>query len=170
VDATSMPQILTLAKRYQVEKVATLCSDFLEADVKVDNVCQLFELAPSLLGDQEFGLPFIRENTEAILETEGFLRLSKDRYYITHHRYIISTIVNVCYSMIVLLRDDELSIDEFPLYKAVMKWAKATLASTGVTDTPDHLREVLAPLVPHIRFPCMQVFPLTSFIDSLNSR
>jgi len=122
-----------------------LCAEFLEGDVSVENACELYEIAPKMLDDKDFGLPFIREHTDEILETEGWLRLSKPR-------------------LISLLGDDELATDEFSLYKAVLKWAKASIRTSGGTETPDTLRVAMADFIPHVRFPNMQLDEIAGHI------
>jgi len=145
VESSNIQPLINLAKRYQIEKLQVLCAEFLEGDVSVENACELFEIAPKMLDDKDFGLPFIREHTEDILETEGWLRLSKPR-------------------LISLLGDDELATDEFTLYKAVLKWAKASIRAIGGSETPDTLRVAMADFIPLVRFPTMQLDEIAGHI------
>jgi len=74
----------------------------MEKDVNAENALELFEMAPQLLGDDEFGLPFIRENTEEVLQTDSFLKLSPSRL-----KY--------------LLADESLGAEESVLFVALKK-------------------------------------------------
>jgi len=127
-----------------------LCADFMEADVNVQNACELFELAPALLDDKEFGLKFIEENMEEIAETDAFLKLSKSR-------------------LVTLLEDDELGIDEFQLWQAILKWGKAECKRTErKSDSGDDLKTVLGDLVNLIRFPTMSLEEIAAHVAPSN--
>jgi len=138
IDSNNIQDCIQLAKKYQIEKLQVVCAEFMEADVSIENVCELYELAPSLLDDKDFGLNFIEENTEQVLETEGFLKLSAPR-------------------LINLLESNELSVDEFALWKAVLKWGAAECKRQGKEGTTDQVKEVLTRITPLIRFPIMQL-------------
>jgi hypothetical protein len=105
VDSSNIQELMAVAGKYQVEKLKATCAEFMEADVNVDNALDLFSIAPTLLGDQEFGMEFIEENVEAIFEKDAFVRLPKDR-------------------LMVLLKSDKLACDEVVVYKAVQRWVK----------------------------------------------
>jgi hypothetical protein len=145
VESSNIQPLINLAKRYQVEKLQVLCAEFLEGDVSIENACELFEIAPKMLDDKDFGLPFIREHAEDILDSEGWVRLSKPR-------------------LIALLIDDELACEEFTLYKAVLRWVKANIKTSGGSETPDTLRVGMADFIPHLRFPNMQLDEIAGHI------
>jgi len=114
----------------------------MEMDVKIENVCELFEIAPKLLGDHEFGLKFIEENTEEIIKQESFLKLSKER-------------------LRDLLQSDKLSAEEGLLFDAVLKWADAKSEKHKV-DKKDLLKDIKK----LIRFPLMDVTKVASSVSS----
>jgi len=112
IDPANLAPLINLAQKYQIEKLQILCTEFMEKDVTVENACELFEMAPKLLGEEEFALPFIRENMEEILQTESFMQLSPSR-------------------LEYLIRDDSLCVDEIALFKALKEWAKGQIKKKG---------------------------------------
>jgi len=143
VDSTNISQLIQVATKYQVEKLRVACADFMEMDVNIENVCSLFEIAPKLLGDQEFGLKFIEENTEEVIKSETFLKLSKDR-------------------MLVLLQDDKLTAEEGALFDAILKWADYQVERKVASDN----KEILKDLIKYIRFPLMEVTKIASVVSN----
>jgi len=141
IDSASLADLIKLAQKYQIEKLQLLCSEFMEKDVTIENALELFEMGPRLLGEQDFGMPFLRENMVEIVSQEGFLKLSKSR-------------------LEYLLKDDSLSIDEVLLYKGLLEWGKYQLTKGKPEEfkgKPDEIREVIKDLLPLIRFPCMEL-------------
>jgi hypothetical protein len=135
-DCVIVQDCIALAKKYQIEKLQQLCAEFMESDVNIENACELYELAPTLLDDKDFGLKFIEEHTEEIIETDAFIKLSLPRLQS-------------------ILDSNELSVDEFALYKAVLKWGAAEAKRKGLPDDVDHVRDICQKLLPLIRFPSM---------------
>lgn len=142
VNADNIQPLMKLAKKYQVEKLSGLCADFMSGDVNAENVLDLFQIAPTLLGDEEFGLKFIEENTEKVLSNDAFTRLSKDR-------------------LIVLLKSDKLSAPELTIFQAVIKWVEAEKKRKGDAAKAD-IDEVLK----QVRFPTMEVSQIASAVAS----
>eukprot|EP00456_Euglypha_rotunda_P038401 TRINITY_DN2951_c0_g1_i25.p1 TRINITY_DN2951_c0_g1~~TRINITY_DN2951_c0_g1_i25.p1 ORF type:complete len:253 (-),score=51.33 TRINITY_DN2951_c0_g1_i25:37-795(-) len=148
LDAAKLPDLISIAQKYQVEKLQLACSEYMEKDVNVDNVCELFEIAPKLLGDEEFGLPFIRENTEDVLASESFLKLSPARLKF-------------------LLSDEQLSSDESSIFIALKNWGKAQITAKGDElkgSESDKLKVVLKDLITCIRFPTMDLDAIASHV------
>jgi len=112
IDPAYLGTLINISHKYQIEKLQLACSEFMEKDVNAENACELFEMAPSLLGDDEFGLPFIRENTDEVLQTEAFLKLSPARL-----KY--------------LLADEGLGCEESVLFVALRKWVDNHVAKHG---------------------------------------
>jgi hypothetical protein len=108
----------------------------MESDVNIDNALDLFSIAPTLLGDAEFGLSFIEENVEKIFEKDSFVRLPKDR-------------------LLVLLKSDKLQCDEMTVFKAVQRWAKEQEKKEGFD------KKSIADVIGQIRFPTMEVADLS---------
>jgi hypothetical protein len=64
-----------------------------------------------------------------------------------------------------LLEDDELGIDEWPLFQAVLRWGKAECKRLEKkSDSGDDLKAVLADLLPHIRFPTMELEDIAAHV------
>jgi len=139
VDPAYLGDLINISHKYQIEKLQMACTDFMEKDVNAENALELFEIAPTLLGDDEFALPYIRENTAAVLETEAFLKLSPGRL-----KY--------------LLADDSLGADESVLFNSIIKWGKAQITKRADElkgSETEKLKEVLKDFLPLIRFPTM---------------
>jgi hypothetical protein len=147
VEASNLNDLIAVAKRYQVEKMQVLCAEFLEADVSVENACELFQIAPDMLGDASFVMDFIQENTEDVLESPGFLNLTKNR-------------------LIAMLENDQLAVDEVGLFQACLKWAKAEAKRKDKSDKPEDLQKVLEDVLPLIRFPCMEVSEIAGVVST----
>jgi hypothetical protein len=147
VEASNLNDLIAVAKRYQVEKMQVLCAEFLEADVSVDNACELFQIAPDMLGDASFVMEFIQENTEDVLDSAGFLTLTKPR-------------------LLALLENDQLAIDEVGLFQATLKWAKAEAKRKDKSDKAEDLQKILEDVLPLIRFPCMEVSEIAGVVST----
>jgi hypothetical protein len=131
---------MRIANKYGVDKLTSLCAEFLENDIKIENACQMFEAGPRLVGDASFGLNFIEENTKAVIESRGFTELSEAR-------------------IVILLEDDNLRVKESDLFQALMRWGKAELKRVKAKDKDSKidLQTVLARSVKLIRFPLFSV-------------
>jgi len=145
VTATNIQALIQVATKYQVEKLKAVCAEFMEADVNKENVLDLFQIAPQMLGDEEFGLAFIEENAAEVFASEGFLKLSKDR-------------------LIVLLKDEKLAIEEIDVFKAVQKWAEAEVKRKKAQDVKEAVKDVLK----YIRFPAMDIASIASVVAPSN--
>jgi hypothetical protein len=136
---------MALARRYQVDKLQVLCADFLTNDLSIDNALNMYVVAPDLVSDPDFGIDFIAENMEDLLETEGFVALPVDR-------------------LIRLLQSDKLEVEEVLLFKAVQKWAVAELKRQGKSTDISDVRGILANILPLIRFPTMEMEHIASVV------
>lgn len=105
VTAGNISQLIELGKKYQIEKVQMICSEYMQYDIKLENALELFDTAPVTLGDHEFGLQFIRENIEELFKGDGIMKLSQPR-------------------LLYLLNDNELETDEIYLLNALQRRAE----------------------------------------------
>jgi hypothetical protein len=135
------------AKRYQVDKLALKCSEYMELGLNMDNCFELFCLGPQLLGDKTFGLKFISENISELLETDGFRELPELR-------------------LRALLECDSLAAEEIEIFNAVRKWGAAQCKAAGAKPTPDEQAKVLKALLPLIRFPVMNVADIAKHVST----
>jgi len=146
VNAQNIAALIACAKKYQIEKLQIACAEFMEADINADNALELFAVAPELLGDEQFGLEFIRENAEEVFASEGLNALSRER-------------------LKTLLRDDNLSIEEQSVFAAVKRWGIAQIEENdGDTKSIDELKAQIADLLPLIRFPAMDIADIAAHV------
>eukprot|EP00823_Brevimastigomonas_motovehiculus_P000241 TRINITY_DN10348_c0_g1_i1.p1 TRINITY_DN10348_c0_g1~~TRINITY_DN10348_c0_g1_i1.p1 ORF type:complete len:520 (+),score=134.05 TRINITY_DN10348_c0_g1_i1:85-1644(+) len=136
IRAEDLPELIGLAKRFNLESVRMLCLQFMEEGVTVDNACTMFENAEKLLGDPTIALPFIEGNALEVFNSAGFDTLSKAR-------------------LMYLLKSDRLGIDEIDVYKAVLRWGSVECRRQGMKDIPDNKKKVLKDVVQLVRFPLM---------------
>jgi len=147
IEASNLNELIAIAKRYQVEKLQLLCGEFLEADVSVENACELYQIAPDMLGDASFVEEFIQENTEEVLESAGFLNLTKNR-------------------LMSLLENDQLATDEVQVFQACQRWAKAEAKRKEMSDKPEDIAKILVDVLPLIRFPTMEVSEIAGTVST----
>eukprot|EP00456_Euglypha_rotunda_P017449 TRINITY_DN15999_c1_g1_i1.p1 TRINITY_DN15999_c1_g1~~TRINITY_DN15999_c1_g1_i1.p1 ORF type:complete len:316 (+),score=35.24 TRINITY_DN15999_c1_g1_i1:96-1043(+) len=97
-------------------------------------------LAPTMTGDEDFGLPYIEEFTDDVLAVDSFTRLPKS--------YVLK-----------ILQSERLTCDEIALFKAVQRWGKAQMK-----DEKDDIKEIVKDLLPEIRFPLMELSDIASYV------
>jgi len=114
----------------------------------LENACELFENGPKLLGDEEFGLNFIRDHMDEVLQTEGFLQLSPSRL-----KY--------------LLKDDSLCLEEVNIFRGLREWAKARIKKDDDLkgNENDKIAEIMKPYIQDIRFPLMDMEDLATYVS-----
>jgi len=115
----------------------------MEGDVNKDNVLDLFRIAPTMLGDEEFGLKFIEENAAEVLASDGFTKLSKDR-------------------LLVILKDDKLAVDEIDVFKALQRWGEAEVKRSQVEGAS--VKSVIQDLIKYVRFPVMEINQIATVV------
>jgi len=145
VTTDNVTELMSLARRYQVDKLQVLCADFLTNDLSIENALNMYVVAPDLVSDPDFGIDFIAENMEELLETDGFVTLPLDR-------------------LIRLLQSDKLEVEEVLLFKAVQKWAVAELKRQGKSTDISDVRNILTNVLPLIRFPTMEMEHIASVV------
>jgi hypothetical protein len=59
--------------------------------------------------------------------------------------------------LIAICKSDTLNVKEGELFEGVIAWGKAALSKEKQDDSVDNLKKVLADVMPHIRFPTMQM-------------
>jgi len=136
---------MKIATKYCVDKLHSVCAEFLEDGVNLENACQMFENGVVMMNDPTFGLSFIEENAKAVITSDGFTDLSKSR-------------------LIVLLHSSDLKIKELDLWQSVVRWAKAECKR----NKNDDLKSALNGVIEHIRFPLFNVGELSTYVIPLN--
>jgi len=66
--------------------------------------------------------------------------------------------------LIIILRDNKLSISELDLFRAVLSWGKAECKREDKKE--EELPEVLKDVIHHIRFPLMQVQDIATEVSN----
>lgn len=145
VNDDNLEDLTVVGKKYQIEKIQLACATYMEQGITVKNVCQMFESAARLLGDDKFGLAFIRENIEDIFKSDSFLKLTQPR-------------------LEVILSDDKLSTDESVLLEALIKWGKAECKRQDKPGNLEGLKTILVNLLPLVRFPTMDLGEIATVV------
>jgi hypothetical protein len=96
--------------------------------------------------DKKISLEFIDIALGEIVKTGGWTKLSPE-------------------TVSVILQRDSLSVEEGPVFDAVMVWAKAEAKRKDKSDSKEDLKAVLGDLIYHIRFPCMDVTTIASKVN-----
>jgi hypothetical protein len=136
---------MRIATKYCVEKLQGVCAEFLEEGVNLDNAIQMFENGVRMMNDPTFGLTFIEENAKAVITSDSFVELSKER-------------------LIVLLQSSDLKIKETDLWQSVVRWGRTECKRKKADD----LKSALDTVIPHMRFPLFNVMELSTFVTPLN--
>jgi len=137
VNSDNFKALVSIADRYQVEKLNIICTDFLSNDITLENALEIFAMTSQLRTDSEVIREFIRENTEDIFQHDSFEKLSPE-------------------NLKLIISDDFLGIDEFPLFEAVVRWGEAQVKATKNTSK-DALKTVLSDVMNAIRFPLLTI-------------
>lgn len=142
---------ISLSKRYDVGKMHAIYTDILEDSISVSNVCKMFNDAPVVLGDANFGLDFIKDNAKLVFKSEGFLELEASRL-----KY--------------LLKQTDLKIAEIDILTAVILWAKEQVVLQDPDADPDSeksaplVKKNISPMLKLIRFPMFKMLDFSKFI------
>jgi len=92
-------------------------------------------------------MPYIRDNTENLLKTDGFVALPRDR-------------------LKMLLRDNGLSTPEIDIFRALLRWGEAECKRQSKKDAD--LKEVISDLLPLVRFPLMEINDIATDVTPAN--
>jgi len=144
VDSDNIGAIMKLADRYQVDKLKAHCSEFLEQDVNLDNVIDLFIAGPSLTGTDELGFSFIEENATEVLKSDNIGKLNSKQFA-------------------KILKSDRLEISEAELFNVLKKWGELQITKNGGQGD---LKETCKDLIGLIRYPLMQISDLGQISQS----
>ncbi|XP_053373266.1 BTB/POZ domain-containing protein 6-like [Mercenaria mercenaria] len=135
----NMP-LLYSAKKYETNRLAEKCKDYLNTQLSMDNVCVILQHAHKF-DESELGekcLEFIFENGENVLKSDGFASLPKE---------VLQKIIE----------SDNLDADELSIYDACKRWAvEQQQQKCKKQECPEtELRNELGELVYSVRFPTM---------------
>lgn len=131
-------EVLTLADKYDVAGLMNLAGIYLEFLLNNQTVCWVYELA--IMFELSHLVVLCKERisaeTGAVLATSAFKTSSK---------LVLGKI----------LESDDLSCDEFVVFKAAMDWAAESCRRSGTDPTPANRRLELGQFFQLIRFPTM---------------
>lgn len=131
-------EVLTLADKYDVAGLINIAGIYLEFLLSNQTVCWVYELA--IMFELSHLLVLCKERicaeTGAVLATSGFRTCSK---------LVLGRI----------LESDDLSCDEFVVFKAAMDWSTESCTRSGIEPTPANRRLELGQFFQLIRFPTM---------------
>ncbi len=136
IDAEILPQLIIVARTYNIEVLRQACITFMAEGVTPANACKLYQRAYELLNDNSFALEYIRTHAADVFESKGFEDLSEER-------------------LIELLKDDRLMISEAKVFQAVLRWASCRCLEAKQVISPQNVAEVLKNILPHVRFHTM---------------
>jgi len=143
IDLTIINEYMRVAAKYEIEKLADLCSDALGNDVSVENAFELFQIITNLHSDSAAIMEFLSENSDALLESDSFLNMKRE-------------------TLKVLLKQDLFGVEEFPLFKAVQNWGAAEAKRQG----HDNVKKALGDVLNLIRFPVFTTSEVASIASS----
>jgi len=136
---------MRIASKFEIEKLADLCSDTLSNDVTVENAFELFEIVTKLHSDSAAIIEFISDNSDALLESDAWIGLKIE-------------------TLKVLLKQDTLGVEEYPLFKAALRWGEAECKRQKLEKSS--LKKVLADVLLCIRFPLFTTSEVASMASS----
>jgi hypothetical protein len=145
IEQDAVRSYIDIALKYEIEKLKQLCTDFVAEEVNEENALDLLTLSTSLGTDNGGIMNFVAENAEKVLESDAFLALAKA-------------------SVKILLEDSKLCIGEIAVMKAVIRWGKAE--AERQKKEKKQWREMIADVIPCIRFPLLTVEELATEVAS----
>jgi hypothetical protein len=105
-----------------------------------------FEEGRKLLNEASFGLKYIEENASSVFKSEDFNDLSRE-------------------SLAILLKSNNLAIEEVEVIAAVLRWAEAECKRQSKKATADNKKEVIGDLIYQIRFTEMTMSDIVSTVQ-----
>ncbi|KAK3605335.1 hypothetical protein CHS0354_033824 [Potamilus streckersoni] len=147
LDEDSLIQVVKLAHRYQVGHVLHLCSEKLAMLIRLENVCDLLNLAVfyELKDLREKACDFVDDHVLEILETPGFMDLSVE-------------------SLKVILAGDTFYTDELNLFRKCMEWAENKCIKQGLEPDYRNKRTLLSDGFFFLRLPTLSAADYTEHI------
>ena len=139
--------VLYAAKKYQIEGLRKQCTTFVKDNIDANVAFTLLENTEltSLFHREDIiktCIVYIERNARLILQSEMFCNLSKNM-------------------ILLMVQNNKLNVKtELSLFEGVLKWASSEASRNGKTPTIQVLRNILADIIPHIRFSMMSSYQL----------
>ncbi|KAL3846926.1 hypothetical protein ACJMK2_017867 [Sinanodonta woodiana] len=136
--SSNVQPVLVLAKMYNVESLIKECSKWIKRTISIGTVLKILEHAYEVKEHDllETCLHFIFKHARQILQSPKFESISPE-----------------CLEL--LLKPDDLAVDESVVYEAAMRWAEKQCRIQNIDVTDTNKREVLGKRLHLIRFPIM---------------
>ena len=129
------------ADKYLVYEFHKDFFEYIKRKLTAENSCLIYDQLIKIGGPMEISLALvgavIMENSKQAFESEYFKQIEQE-------------------TLIRLLSLDELSIDEFHLFKAVLKWVDCELQRQGLPKNGENRRRVFEPIKGYIRFTALK--------------
>eukprot|EP00761_Pharyngomonas_kirbyi_P003905 gb/GECH01003909.1/.p1 GENE.gb/GECH01003909.1/~~gb/GECH01003909.1/.p1 ORF type:complete len:425 (+),score=129.07 gb/GECH01003909.1/:1-1275(+) len=142
--------ILALAAELQIHSLVEICCVFLRNHLSASFACDVLEAALEFQCEDlaHRTLSFIDRSAPAVLHSSAFLRLSRD-------------------TLIKILQRNSLAVDELDLFEGVIRWGQENTKSTVNEEQNNSLQNLMANVLPHIRFPLMSSEALRRRVEPL---
>ncbi|KAJ5072285.1 pep-cterm sorting domain-containing protein [Anaeramoeba ignava] len=116
-------QILIFSSKYLIDELIEICSNFIKNNFQFETVVDVLKLSESMNFNQllDFCYQFILDNFEEFIKTSFFLELKEN-----HLNSILS--------------NDEIPINEFEMFQAIIKWGKHESNINQVSKVIDKIR------------------------------
>lgn len=130
--------IFYAAKKYGIIRLEKLAIDFIERNVRADNVLAVMNVGPVFDNKKitKTCWEVIETSTLDVIKSVEFLSLTHDK-------------------VLAIVKSDELATDEVELFQRVLNWGEAELKRKEMDVNDANIRAVLNDIVHEIRFPAM---------------
>jgi hypothetical protein len=134
IGADNVMEVLAAADKLQLPKLRNACVKFLEKSVNVANACTILTASKQLdlVSLLEACTKCILQNGKAVLESEGFKRLTKE-------------------AVISIISNHKLHATEEEVFEAVMSWGEAAVARSGGAAGVGGVNGAVSDFLPHLR-------------------
>lgn len=138
VDLGNVLALLYGAKKYAVQNLIDKCLNTLKRNMVPENVCTVMENAHVFGNDNLKARCFslIIQETARVLEATDLAELC-----------------NEC--LISIVKEDSIPVAEELVFQAVLRFAKDKCVRNALEESPDNMRQMVADVIPHVRFPLM---------------
>eukprot|EP00457_Paulinella_chromatophora_P005344 gb/GEZN01005361.1/.p1 GENE.gb/GEZN01005361.1/~~gb/GEZN01005361.1/.p1 ORF type:complete len:552 (+),score=47.97 gb/GEZN01005361.1/:223-1656(+) len=141
--------VIYCAKKYQIWSLVEVCFTFMESKLTPENACIILESAPHLLDTWTYAIEFIEKNASEVLDSDAFLRLSPE-------------------SLARVIKSNNLGVSEMQIFESCLQWARKECSRKGMKHAPANIRQVLLPILQHIRFPVMTIEQIATEVSPRN--
>jgi hypothetical protein len=136
--------VLAVSNRFDVPEVKSHCEAYIEESIDKDNVCSLLEAAK--LHDSE---ELRRRCEDVLLDAASEVLATDEIFHIKESTWLE------------LLQNDRLAADEIDIFRALIRWGKHVAQGRSLED-------VLAKLLPHVRYVLIQPKQLRNYVAELH--